>query len=108
MWWMFPPVAAVAVLSGKLTAEQKLQYAPKMSNRKLRHDLEELKKLVEQLRKELAEKQATPAPVIHVWPNPGTPVPLPYIQPTPGWPLPTGPGDYPYPVVTCAVGRAMF
>ncbi len=76
----------------RLTSKFWIQYAPKMSNRKLHNDLEELKKEVEKLRKELAERQATPAPVIHVWPQSPAPNSPPIIIPQPVIPQPSWPG----------------
>lgn len=78
-----------------------LQPAPKMSNRKLRNDLEALKETVEKLRQELANKTATPAPVIH-YHLPAQPI-LPYIlQPNP-W----SPGvPWQDTIITCASGRS--
>lgn len=55
--------------------------APKMSNRKLRHDLDELKKEIVELRRELASR-----PTVYVLPpglppiNPPVTIPQPYIQ----------------------------
>lgn len=68
-----------------------INQAPKMSNRKLRHELEELKKQVEELRKELAARPTTT--IIREY------VPAPVTQPLPLYP------QYPYypdTIITCS------
>jgi hypothetical protein len=62
--------------------EPDINQAPKMSNRKLRNDLEELKKQVEPLRQELANRQ----PQIVYLPQPQTEPIQPYYPPVPWYP----------------------
>lgn len=88
-----------------------INFAPKMSNRKLRHDLDKANTKIEELAKELEalrdELRSRPTTIIREIES----APRPILPISPGWPAPGttpwSPQPHDYPIVTCALRTGM-